>query len=215
MFDACQQEPNSIPLAKLASYSEYRRERYGLQKWLLVIILLVFLALPFCFIAPEFTLTKQNSNALAYVQYEVAVDSRLPVSYVAASVDGESVYVSEIADKVYVLKPTRNGTMKIKVSLLNKQFTVKEVEVTDIDTEAPVLLDYEIRNGRLTLFLDDNNAGIDYDKITAVSGNGNDVPAEQVGEGFVTFRTPQSGLDIRVPDKKGNTLQLVISIPES
>ena len=46
IFDACQVQPNTIPLKTLISYSNYRRERFSFQKSLLVAILLLFCLLP-------------------------------------------------------------------------------------------------------------------------------------------------------------------------
>ena len=43
VFDACEYEPNSVPLDILTSYSHYRRERSTLQKCILVLIIAFFL----------------------------------------------------------------------------------------------------------------------------------------------------------------------------
>ena len=40
IFDACEKERNTVPLSVLTSYSNYRKERFLLQK---VILLIVFL----------------------------------------------------------------------------------------------------------------------------------------------------------------------------
>ena len=56
IFDACEVEPNTVPLSVLKSYSNYRRERFLLQKVLLVIILLFFCMVPLLFIAPNMQL---------------------------------------------------------------------------------------------------------------------------------------------------------------
>ena len=51
-FEANQMELNTIPLEVLASYSNYRRERFTLQRTILVIIMTLFLLLPFLFVPP-------------------------------------------------------------------------------------------------------------------------------------------------------------------
>ena len=42
-FDLCVREPNSVPLETLVSYSGYRRERYSLQRGVIVCMLALFL----------------------------------------------------------------------------------------------------------------------------------------------------------------------------
>ena len=41
-FEANEMEKNTIPLEVLASYSNYRRERFSLQRMLLIVIMLLF-----------------------------------------------------------------------------------------------------------------------------------------------------------------------------
>lgn len=45
VFEANNIEPNSIPLEVLTAYSNYRKERFSLQRLILVIILVLFLML--------------------------------------------------------------------------------------------------------------------------------------------------------------------------
>ena len=47
VFEACQAEPNSVPLEVLISYSNYRKERFAFQKYVLRAILVLFCLLPF------------------------------------------------------------------------------------------------------------------------------------------------------------------------
>ena len=53
VFDACGAEPNTVPLEVLESYSNYRRERYALQRSVLAILLALFLLMPILFLTPE------------------------------------------------------------------------------------------------------------------------------------------------------------------
>ncbi|MDY5607379.1 MAG: hypothetical protein SPF55_05870, partial [Lentihominibacter sp.] len=46
IFNICEVEPNTVPLDNLKSYSNYRKDRFFLQKVILVIVMLLFLALP-------------------------------------------------------------------------------------------------------------------------------------------------------------------------
>lgn len=62
IFDACQAEPNTIPLKTLISYTRYRRERFSFQKILLVVILLLFCLLPLLFLYPGVSLQLQPTD---------------------------------------------------------------------------------------------------------------------------------------------------------
>ena len=50
VFEANDMELNSISLEALASYSNYRKERFTLQRTILVIIMALFILLPLLFI---------------------------------------------------------------------------------------------------------------------------------------------------------------------
>ena len=130
VFDACEQEQNSIPLETLASYSEYRREKHGLAKTVLIIMLLIFVALPFCFISPEFTITPLPADDPTCLPvFEVNVDGFLPINLVTASVEGHGLTVFETGDRSFSIEPSQNGVMKVKVKLSNRQYAVKEIEI--------------------------------------------------------------------------------------
>ena len=49
IFAANQVEPNTIPLDVLTAYSNYRKERFSLQRTVLVVVMVLFLLLPFLF----------------------------------------------------------------------------------------------------------------------------------------------------------------------
>lgn len=88
IFDACQAEPNTIPLKTLISYTRYRRERFSFQKILLVVILLLFCLLPLLFLYPGVSLQLQPTDTPWLPTYRIDVDTLLPVSSVYAEVDG-------------------------------------------------------------------------------------------------------------------------------
>ena len=59
-FEASQMELNTIPPEVLASYRNYRRERFTLQRTILVIIMTLFLLLPFLFVPSSFSVQIQS-----------------------------------------------------------------------------------------------------------------------------------------------------------
>ena len=62
IFNACEKEPNTVPLSVLTSYSNYRRERFLLQKVILLIVFLLFCTLPFWFVPASFTVNITSSG---------------------------------------------------------------------------------------------------------------------------------------------------------
>lgn len=214
VFDACGQEQNTIPLETLSSYSEYRRERFSLQKLLLIITLLVFGALPLCFIAPDFTVSRVSADAARLPIYEVHVAGKLPINLVSASVENHGVTVYETGNRVFSIEPEYNGTLKIKVTLFNRQYIVKEVNIEGIDNEAPVLLKNEKDGACIRFYVQDSGLGIDYPAVHGETLSGTTVLPDATDEaaGCISFMFPSESLNIFIPDKKGNTLQLVVTV---
>ena len=215
ILEACHMDSNTVPLEVLSSYSNYRKERYALQKTFLVAVMLLFCMLPLLFLAPDFTVTELTASASEPV-YELRVDGLFPpVSRVTASIDGTPVPVYETDARVYSLEPTRNGTMTITVEFPNRQYRTQTLEVTGIDRTAPVLLSSESRDGLLYLYPDDGDGiGVDYEQIFALTGDGTRVLPVSWDEtaGSVVFSYPDEALNIFIPDRAGNTLQLVLTL---
>ena len=214
IFDACQQEPNSIPLNKLALYSEYRRERYGLQKFIIIAVMIVFLALPLCFISPDVTIERLSGPDEKIPIYQIRVKSDLPISRVSASVDDHGFPVYESGDRLYTVQPTENGELKVKVTLANRQYSVVSLDVDDIDYTTPILVGNAHVDDMLVLDVEDGGAGIDWNGIYAETLSGKTMAPlsydEEAGE--VIFEFPEESVNIFIPDFKENVLQLVLSI---
>ena len=213
IFDACEREPNVIPLEKLRSYSEYRRERYTFQKTLVLIILVIFAMLPLCFICPEFTITDVTPEGQTQTVYEVNVRGGMPIRLVAASIDGTALHVTETGDRVFELEPQQNGTLKVKVSLANHQYAVGELQVRNVDLERPELIHQEKIGNELHLYVKDEGLGVDWDAVDGITGAGTIVKPLYCDEelGLIVFAFPEDNLNIYIPDVKGNTLQVLLT----
>ena len=214
IFDSAGQEPNTVPLPQLAAYGAYRRERYSFQKVLLLVVMVIFCLLPLCFFAPEFTVEINSIYDDRYPTYFLTIDSKLPVWQVAASLDGQGLYVSEEGERLYSVTPTENGELSLRVTLINRQYDVKLVTVSGVDAEAPTLLYTEKSDTALRFFLADEGLGVDWEGIYALTDNGEAVlPTTYDTElGCVYFDLPTENLNLYIPDLKGNVLQLLLSI---
>ena len=228
VFDACETEPNTVPLEKLASYSEYRRERYSLQKVILIIILIIFCLLPMCFVSPGFTIEKISEEDADYPTYEIKVsESIVPVALVSATLDGRSIPVYETGSRTYNVTPTDNGLMKVYVRLINRQYNYSdELDCGDVTVEGidvtPPKLDPERHYERsedhtlLYLYLVEEGSGLDYENSYGETLYGDVIyyPIEaesDPSQNLMVFEFPDESANFYIYDYKGNILQLVLS----
>lgn len=213
VFSACGQAPSTVPLKVLSSYTEYRRDRYSLQKTVLIFVLIVFLLLPICFISPHFTVNELGRYDTGVPSFEVRVSNFVPVRLVSARLNDRPVAVYESQAKVFTVEPTANGVLTITVTLANKQFQVWSTEISGVDATAPILVNSEVLDGNLRIYLQDEGVGVNYKNIYAVSST--DVHIAPAGyneaENYVEFKF-DSDLNIFIPDHNANTLQLVLTI---
>lgn len=214
IFQACEVEPNSVPLATLTSYSNYRTARYKLQKWLLGILIALFCMMPLLFVNPKLSLDSQANDIVGKPSYRLTVSSLIPISRITATINGMNTPVYETGDNTYTIEPTQNGELNITVVLKNHQSSSLSYQVSGVDTTVPTLLSSSYKNGKLVLYLSDTQSGIDYNSIYAVSPAGNKLYPDSTNEtdNYITFDCKETSLNIFIPDKTGNTLQLLLTI---
>lgn len=214
IFSASQVEPNSIPLDVLTAYSNYRRERFSLQRTILVIIMILFLLLPFLFIAPVFSIESTSPEDAPNPSYQVTLDTFMPVQRVTANIDGHNIPVYETASHIYSIEPSMNGNMTVSITLINHQTITHSVDVKNVDTEAPLVVSNSVDSENIYLYLSDTGTGIDYKNIKAVGLSGQEFyPASyDIASGCVAFEYPPESLNVYIPDHAGNTLQLILTV---
>lgn len=213
-FEANQMETNTIPLDVLVSYSNYRRERFTLQRTILVVIMTLFLLLPLLFIPSSFTVERIDTDTPYNPVFRLEVDSFMLVERVSASIDGSNIPVYETDAHVYSIEPTKNGQMAVTVTLANKQTRTEYIDVTAVDREVPVVTSCERDEERIYLYLSDWDSGVDFPAIQAVNLSGAPVIPDSVNPatGCVTFTEVTDSLNVFVPDLAGNKLQIVLTI---
>lgn len=214
VFDVCDVEANSVPLEVLESYARYRKERFTLQKTLLIAIMILFCMLPLLFISPRFTVTDSSEKAYNPT-YELALDTGLiPVRHVIANVDGKSVPIYDKGGNVYSVEPDVNGTLNMTVKLVNRQYITKSIDVSNIDLDIPYLVSSKSAKGKAYLYVKDDGSGVDYGSIYATSADGSRVFPLSVSEkkGLIVFDAPASEMDVYIPDKAENLLHLLIKM---
>lgn len=214
IFSASQVEPNTVPLDILTAYSNYRRERFSLQRTILVIIMVLFLLLPFLFIAPFFSIELKSPKDALNPSYQITLDTFMPVQRVTADIDGHNIPVYETASHIYSIEPSMNGHMTVSVTLINHQTISHSVDVDTVDVEAPLVVSNSVDQDNIYLYLSDTGSGIDYTGIKAIDLSGQEfspVSYDPVSN-CVAFAYPQESLNVYIPDHAGNTLQLILTV---
>lgn len=215
VFDDCELDPPSVPLEKLATYSKYRRERYTLQKRIIIGILIVFLLLPLQFIAPHFTVTQISEAGTGYPEYSIRVDPGIiPIKRVTAAVNGMALGVYESGSRSFSVSPTENGSLSVRVTLGNGQYNLASAEVRGIDVDKPEFLSSSREGDQLVIFVKESGSGLDAEGIAAYSDSGLRIPPLEIDvqAGRIVFAFPEESVNIQIPDRNGNILQMVISV---
>lgn len=214
VFEACDYEPNRVPLEVLQSYSHYRRERHILQKCIIVLVVILFLMLPVLFITANVEVNWVDGTPPGSPIVQVTAKSIVPVESITAYIGDYSLEVYQVSDGIYHIHPNANGTLSVTVTLANKQFTEHRVEVTGVDVEPPILVGSELVDGELEIFFQDDISLIDFSTVYAMDPKGNKVyPLRHDAEAMsVTFQYPEDHLNIFVSDTCGNILQLVLTV---
>ncbi len=214
IFEELKLEPSSVPLEVMLSYVKYRRERYKLQRAVLVLILCLFVLLPLQFVAPRFTVTQLSGTESGIPTYIVKLKGPMPVASVTASIDGSLFPVTDLGDHVYSIQPSQNGTMTVRVTLSNHQYRTTSLEVSSIDTITPYLVSSSMDGDSLHLFVADDETGIDYNHIYAETLDGTTMyPSSwNIGSGEIVFDEVTDALNVYIPDERGNYLHLVLTL---
>lgn len=214
VFKENQVEPNTIPLEVLTAYSNYRKERFSLQRLIIVIIMVLFLMLPLLFVPSTFTIQPNMAPDTTNPTFTLKVTSNMLVKRITAVIDGRNVPIYEQDSHVYSIEPAVNGKMKVTVTLMNNQTATEYVDVQHVDLDAPVILSNTYDDDYVYLYLSDVGSGVDYENIMAVNSAGETIKPVSYEEssGCVTFSYPKDTLNISIPDFAHNKLQLIISL---
>ena len=205
---------NTIPLEVLTSYSNYRKERHLLQKFLLVVALICFFLLPIFFVAPNYDLIQKEGDSPGKPTVAFMVKNWIPTDTITAYLDDTQIPVYETQEGTYYVVPDKNGTLTVTVKLLNGQYSTRTLKLTNVDTEIPVLARSERADDYLVIYFTDNSGTLDFEGIYAVSPGGEtSYPVSYDAKSMsVTFEYPAENLNYFIPDPSGNILQLIVTL---
>lgn len=211
VFDACGYEQNSVPLEALTSYSNYRKQRFMLQRIALLSVIVLFVLLPMLFISANIviTLTSDEDNPVYNVSISSGLLMNVPVDRIVAQIDGKNVPLYETSDNEYIIKPGRNGDLTVSVSLINQQTDSVSLAVDSVDKSAPYLVSSENRMEGIELKVDDADNLVNYDDITVTDSDENKIPFSVNREtDTIIIPYPDEIYYVRVPDTRDNVLTI-------
>ena len=211
IFDACNYERNTVPVEVLSSYGNYRKERYLLQKAVLIICMVLFLLLPLLFLAP--TVTMEQETVGNGVKVTLQVKSIIPVRRVTAEMNDRNLPVYQRDDDIYVVQPDDNGTLTVTTTLWNRQMTAVSCEVEGIDLEAPVLTASMLDGDDIVLTITDEGSGVNPKTIRLQDSDGLSLTGFTWENENNLFRMPypEKAVTLMVADYNGNTLRVVLT----
>ncbi len=212
IFRACKMPSNTVPLKTLSAYSNYRKERYALQRTAILVVLFLFILLPFLFLSGHVSLapvqTAENENPL----YRIALSSSVPVAQLSAHIDGITQPVYEGEGGTYLVRPEKNGELVVEITFFNRQQAQAHATVTGVDWEMPILKDTRRMGQDVLLYLEDQGSGIRVDGIAVTDHQGGEMQYQYDTENQCLTLLPGKGACyVEVPDHRGNVLHLVLS----
>ena len=132
------------------------------------------------------------------------------------SQNNELISIQYLSNNKAVFTVNKNVTYKVVCSIdNNKNFEVlKEINITNIDKEAPVILNGELNNGKLDIFLEDNLSGIDYKSTIDDLNKYNNINNVEVDESQnkISIYLEEGAYNIKVIDFVGNYTMYNINI---
>ena len=132
IFEEAEAAPSTIPVEALAAHQGLRRSRFGPQRIVLIVVMILWLLLPLLFLTPKYSVSEPEMNEQAKPVYTIEIDSFLPVRTMKAHINGKPLQLFEKDDDTFAVSPGENGTLKIQITAVNRQTTVKAVEVTAV-----------------------------------------------------------------------------------
>lgn len=216
VFDSCGFEKNTVPLEALLSYANYRKEKYTLQKSVIIIVLVLFMLLPLLFVTAEIVIAVRFEQENSNPEYMLTVAPFIPVDSITVKMNGRTVPVHEINSHEYIIRPTDSGDMSVTVTLFNQQTSTDIVPVVDVDGTPPTLISVDTVETTVKVKVIDEGSGLDVDSIVATDEQGKAVTwSYNDSSETIDLEYPSSTITLTVPDKRGNILTLRLNPPNT
>ncbi len=179
------------------------KKRVSLFNLLTSLFLILFVA--FYLIEPRITLTKQQNYQDDL--YLITIQNILPTKDIQASIQGETLPLTQISNKQYLLQPKRNGLLKVKMTLINNHSATKLTYIHSID-EVPPTIQYNIQNETLELTFLDDQSGVDFSTLQLTNSTNEPITPHTINQqtNTITLDLPTEPIHVSIQDHNGNTL---------
>lgn len=189
--------------------------------------LLLFYILPFIVIngiifflvtaKPKFEVIIGETHDYISTTMTFTIKSHLPTKNLSISLNATPLELEKTGKKTYTAVITQNGVVDISLENFNGMTASTYEHVNILDDDLPVITDFRIEDGILTVDLTDSQSGIDYSDIHAIDSAGITSKPLNVDKinSRITFNIDEGGLTLFIKDMTGNVLEQPISIQNS
>ena len=159
---------------------------------------------------PEFTLEINSNPDFKTVGITITQTSIYPLKSFVVKLDDNEIPMEmhkEGLKTIYEAVVSSNGGLSVEAINLNGMRKIVYDQIDSIDTTPPLILEpEETENSKVSLTLEDDQSGIDFDKLYGIDANGNNIRPESVNkeDSSVIFPYDTDSLEIHVVDKVGN-----------
>ena len=177
--------------------------------------LLLFWILPFLLInailffaltsQPKFEVTVEDPGDYQTANVIVKIKSFFPNNGVAAALGGEPIELKETEKNTYEAQVHTNGTVTVEVVNKNGMNKIVYETVSCIDDAPPTITEADRATGFVSVYIEDSQAGVDFDSVYAYDSLGQTLEPSLIdeGESLVAFYYDANGIEIHACDKMG------------
>lgn len=185
----------------------------------------VFYILPFCLLngliflfvvsKPQIIIQDGDTKDYKTIGLTVKIKSLLPLEEFSATQEEVPIELAPGKKNEYSATLTRNGVIEIYVKGINGMSAVAHKHINVLDDIAPSVAEgYSIKEGILTLTLEDSQSGVDTDSVHATAPDNTILAPIETDRQNNTFRFEigeNQTLIIHANDLAGNTMQATFS----
>lgn len=196
-------------MATKSNYKFKNKKTSNFPKILLLYILPFITINTFIFFAvtsqPKYTVEILDTNDYKTVEIQINRKSLYPLKSISAILDTSPIELIKESNNKYTAKVTHNGTLEITAINLNGMTKTLYEHIGSIDDTPPIIYGEIVNDLTVNLNLEDNQSGIDFSTIYAISIDGKTLKPDYINEKTSSVIFPYNGhLEIHVKDRVGN-----------
>lgn len=210
-----------LGLESAEAQKKYRKKflmRYFVPRLLAVCLAVaLFTALGIYLFSPAAFLEVTEQQSPTGCTVDVRLGRKWLVESVMAELNGVPVEARQLEPGAYRVETAANGELVLTATTFAGRVSTESVTVAGIDTQPPHLARDEVIDGRIHIYFEDEEAGVDWQSVRvtdAASGEALDGVETDGEAGFVSFPFPASSARVYLEDGAGNPLTVLLTIPQ-